>query len=537
MNNLLGKEKSRYLLQHKDNPVNWYAWGEEAFEKARTENKPIFLSIGYSSCHWCHVMAHECFEDLEIAKVLNDSFVSIKLDKEEYPDIDGFYMDFLVRNFGSSGWPLNVFLNHNNIPFYGMTYLPKYNFLMLLNQVLEEFHKNTKIKTMSIGERFKLKKVDRGEAKKLLESVSFDNVYDVFGPRFPRALFLFYKLHKGLDIEQELENIITKGLFDHIEGGWFRYSVDSEWKVPHFEKMLYDQATLLFLCAEVYYKNQKRICKYAIEKTIFWLNERMRLLSGLYGSAADADTKDGEGYYYTIEKTNDEKIKTLFRLDECGVHENRFMPWINFAFYKENPDESNKIINLYKEARKNIDSPGLDNKSVMSWNCFFGFSLLRCADALGDDSIKNLALALFDNIFRYHVKDKIFHVVYDTEGFESQEYLEDYASYLLFLSEIVKIKPELKDKAEDFITIIEKKFVKEDYLVNTTGTFFDNPNLLYDMPLPSGGSILLYALLNLNHDKLEHFASLTSGVLELIKKDPSFFGLWLYCFEKLFGEH
>src|SRR3989344_7762120 len=327
-NNKLSQEKSRYLLQHKNNPVNWLPWSEEVFERAKKENKPILLSIGYSSCHWCHVMAKESFNDEEIANILNKKFIVIKIDKEEYPDIDAFYMNFLVQSTGSGGWPLNVFVNENKVPFYAFTYLSKPNFIELLNSIAKQYSSNN-IKEIQFKNSFLLEK--QSNVKQILSQLKIKAQYN-YGPQFPQTICLILMMENGIEIKEELINHVTKGLFDHIEGGFFRYTTDSEWKIPHFEKMLYDQATLLLMSA-IAYKKYPKLCSYAINKTFEWLQNHMLLETRLYGSATDADTKQGEGFYYTIEETSDEDARKLFNLNEAGLHENRYVPWINLEMY------------------------------------------------------------------------------------------------------------------------------------------------------------------------------------------------------------
>ncbi len=533
MPNKLSNQKSRYLLQHSNNPVNWYPWSKEAFLMAKEENKPVLLSIGYSSCHWCHVMAHESFENKEIASILNKDFISIKLDKEEYPDIDSFYMEYITRNFGSGGWPLNVFINANMAPFHAITYLPKGEFIQTLNSILKLYKSNKKLQEGEINNLFLIKEIDKDAIKKYLLSIPLKKSMFTYGPQFPQAVFLLYQLQKQQNIKEELENLICKGLFDHIEGGWFRYTIDSEWEVPHFEKMLYDQATLLLLCAEAYKRQKDELLKYTIEKTISWLNDHMKLSSNLYGSATDADTSQGEGHYYTIEKTNDEKIIRLFNLKKAGIQDQRYVPQIDFSYYLKEKEENNEIIKRCKEKRKILVTPELDQKSIMSWNCFLNFALLKCAHALDSEEIKAAAIKLFESIEKYHIKEKFYHVIYEKEPLNNQEYLEDYASYLLLLSELVKVKPELNKNIKEVIEKIKKKFIKNNKLTHTAESTFDNFLLWQDSPFPSGGSILLNALINLKSDNLKHFIPLTSGILEFASKSPSFFSFWLYAYGKI----
>ncbi|MBI2109733.1 thioredoxin domain-containing protein [Candidatus Woesearchaeota archaeon] len=527
MLNNLKDQKSLYLQQHENNPVNWYPYSEKPFELAKEQNKPLLLSIGYSSCHWCHVMAHESYKDKEVAKVLNDKFISIKIDKEEYPDIDSFYMQYLTNTQGHGGWPLNVFVNSSKYPFYALTYLPKPEFIRVLNLISENYSKNKELQNKKIEVPFKINYINEIEAKKLLNSVTQIQEGSL-GPRFPQAMACLYLLNKNQNIKLELENLITKGLFDHIEGGFFRYTTDPEWKIPHFEKMLYDQATLLLLCAESHKKHKSPICEYAIRKTVSWLENNMKLKSGLYGSATSADTKDGEGYYYTLEKTKDPEIIKLFRLYDAGLYESRYVPWLDFEYHQNNKEQAEKIINKYKKQRNELNKPELDTKSIMSWNCFLAYSLLKCSQALKDKRIEKLGKDLFKNITKHHITNKLHHVVYNKKPLETQEYLEDYSSYLLFASEI-------KQNSEGIIKEIKTKFIQESHLYHTTMKIFDNSYLWHDSPFPSGGSMLLNALIDLNSKETERVVSITSGILKTAHLNQTFFSFWLYGFNRYFS--
>jgi len=518
--NDLSQEKSRYLLQHKSNPVNWLPWSKEIFQLSKKENKPILLSIGYSSCHWCHVMAKESFQDRDVANILNKQFISVKIDKEEYPDIDAFYMNFLVQSTGSGGWPLNVFVNGNKSPFYAFTYLPKEHFKETLKRIANNYNKE--IKNIPFKNDFKLEKGEN--IKQVLTEIKFPPEY-VYGPQFPKALFLMLKMQEGIEVKKELEDHFLKGLFDHVEGGFFRYTTDSEWKIPHFEKMLYDQATLLLLSARAY-KKDPQVCSYAIHKTFEWLQNYMLLETGLYGSATDADTKQGEGFYYTLEETNDKDVRKLFNLNKAGLHENRYVPWINVEVY--DTQKSKELISRYKKERAKIDRPNLDKKSVMSWNCFLGYALVKCAEVTNNENIKKTAEKLFKAIKNYHINDKFHHVVYNKEKKDQQEYLEDYSSYLLFLSEMARNNPELKKETTRVIETVKKKFVFNDQILNTTERQFESFNLWQDSPFPSGGSMLILALKNLESTKLNYFTKLCSGIFPAAVKNPSFFSFWLY---------
>jgi hypothetical protein len=357
MPNLLGKEKSPYLIQHQDNPVNWMPWGDAAFQKARKENKPIFLSVGYSTCHWCHVMAHESFENASVADFLNEHFVPIKVDREERPDIDHLYMMFVQVTTGHGGWPMNVWLTPDLKPFFGGTYYPPIDthgrpgFLTLLQQIQASWaERRVDIELFGAQIIEDLKKVSAGKdesklnldhdaiAKAYREFLQrFDSESGGFGgaPKFPRPVaqnFLFRVFgNKHLDETQRrhaydmasytLKKMAFGGLHDHLAGGFHRYSVDKYWNVPHFEKMLYDQALLLQNYLDAYQLSEEPFYGEIAEDIINYVFKNLTAPEGYFYSAEDADSIDAngkhrEGAYYVFEE---EEIKAQLTPEEFEV--------------------------------------------------------------------------------------------------------------------------------------------------------------------------------------------------------------------------
>ncbi|MBO5150158.1 MAG: thioredoxin domain-containing protein, partial [Anaerotignum sp.] len=316
--NRLQYEKSPYLLQHKENPVEWYAWGEEAFAKAKEEDKPVFLSIGYSTCHWCHVMAHECFEDQEVAEVMNRGFVCIKVDREERPDIDSVYMSVCQMMTGNGGWPLTILMTADQKPFYAGTYFPKWSrygmpgLIELLTQI-ENLWKTEREKLLNAGDRitdFLMTVEDTAltiPTKELLERGAaellqrFDRKWGGFGvaPKFPTPHTLLFLLRYGKEegnaivvsaVEKTLGAMAAGGIFDHIGGGFSRYSTDEKWLIPHFEKMLYDNALLAYTYLEGYQQTGKLEYRGIAERTLNYALRELQDHEGGFYCGQDADS-------------------------------------------------------------------------------------------------------------------------------------------------------------------------------------------------------------------------------------------------------
>lgn len=415
--NRLINETSPYLLQHAHNPVNWYPWGEEAFKKALEENKPVFLSIGYSSCHWCHVMEHESFENEEIAALMNDNFICIKVDREERPDIDQLYMEYVQMTTGSGGWPMSVFLTAEQKPFYGGTYFPpqdKYGrpgFERILLSMVNYFH-NEKDKLVGnikqledlyanqiSGNNMVEEVPNRSDWHLTLEQLSkyYEPVYGGIGnaPKFPAVsvfnLFLReYKItsepHYLNMVTQTQRNMANGGIYDQIGGGFARYSVDEKWLVPHFEKMLYDNGQLVQLYIDTYLSTRDEFFLSIAEETLNFVNREMTSPDGGFYSSLDADSEGEEGKYYVWSKAEIDQIldqnanivNAYYGVTEKGNFEGENI--LNVVAKKEDLakqfnvsiEDVEKIIHqgkklLLKEREKRI-RPALDDKIISSWN-------------------------------------------------------------------------------------------------------------------------------------------------------------------------
>ncbi len=322
MSNQLQHEKSPYLLQHKDNPVQWRPWGSQAFAEAREQDKPVFLSIGYSTCHWCHVMAHESFEDEAVAQVINRAFVPIKVDREERPDVDAVYMEACIAMNGSGGWPLTVLLTPDQKPFWAGTYLPKAALLSLLKQV-EQLWNRDREAVLSAGDQLtdhlrQEQRTSPGTPSRALAAAaverfarSFDETWGGFGgaPKFPMPHNLIFLMRyarcsghqKAMHMAKvTLESMYRGGLFDHVGGGFSRYSTDDRWLVPHFEKMLYDNALLLFAYAEAYQHTGRALYKTIARRTADYVLRELEGPDGGFFCGQDADSEGVEGKYYVF---------------------------------------------------------------------------------------------------------------------------------------------------------------------------------------------------------------------------------------------
>ena len=344
--NILIEDPSPYLKQHKDNPVHWQTWSKECLDFAKQNKKPILLSIGYASCHWCHVMAHESFEDIETAKIMNDLFVNIKVDREERPDLDFIFQNsFQLFNQVSGGWPLTMFLDENGVPFMGGTYFPKEaknglpSFKEVLQKVSEAYkgqrediikQKNLIIKNLDLKKNAVLNQ----ELEPIIE-MSLSNLDKTKGgykgaPKFPTfnlhetLLYFFNKSgnKKYLEpIELVIKQLCSKGIYDHVEGGIARYTVDENWIVPHFEKMLYDNAQFILLLSKYYKIKPEDYYKEKLEQTIEFLIKNFINKEGLFGSAYDADSEGVEGKYYVFSFNEVKEIQNIEKYFEIKPEE------------------------------------------------------------------------------------------------------------------------------------------------------------------------------------------------------------------------
>jgi uncharacterized protein YyaL (SSP411 family) len=548
--NRLAAETSPYLLQHADNPVDWYPWGDEALGRARAEDRPILLSIGYAACHWCHVMEHESFEDAETAALMNEHFVNVKVDREERPDLDGVYMDAVVAMTGQGGWPMTVFLTPEGEPFFGGTYFPPAprHGLPSFRQVLEAVAQAYRERRDEVGRSARrLVESVRGSAEvapssePLTDSVlgeaarvlrrSFDPQWGGFGgaPKFPPASVLEFLLRRGeLDlVTKTLDAMAAGGMYDLVGGGFHRYSVDERWLVPHFEKMLYDNALLVPAYLHAWVVTGEERYRRVAEDTCEYLLRDLALPDGGFASSQDADTDGVEGLTYTW--TEDEGVPAdLLQPFEHGR---------SIIRGELDPELRARLL----EERSRRPQPGRDDKAIAAWN---GLALAALAEAgrrLPSDRVLHAAERLGNFLLSglSSPDGRLFRTW--REGRASiPGYLEDYADVAHGLIELHVATGGLRwlEEANRLARLAVELFADEE-----RGGFFmaarDAEQLvarkkdLDDNPVPSGNSMLAHVLLRLariyGDDELER---LSAGVLRILHgalaRVPSAFG-WALC--------
>jgi uncharacterized protein len=528
--NRLAAETSPYLLQHADNPVDWYPWGEEAFERARTEDKPVLLSVGYAACHWCHVMEHESFEDPETAALMNERFVCVKVDREERPDVDGLYMDAVVTMTGQGGWPMTVFLTPDGRPFFGGTYFPpepRYSMpsfsqlLLAVDQAYrerrQELERQADALVGAIREASAALPSNEPLTSELLAlgvsalAAQFDREHGGFGraPKFPPASNLELLLRSGRDdaldmVRKTLDGMAAGGMYDLVGGGFHRYSFDEAWLVPHFEKMLYDNALL----ASVYLHGwlvlgEERYGAIA-EETLDYMVRELRLPKGGFASAQDADTAGEEGltYTWTEEEVADKELLRPF--------EGRFI------LRGELPaDERKRLL----EERSRREQPLRDDKIVTAWN---GLALAAFAEAshrLERPDYLEIALELAKFLLGPMTGEdgRLFRTYRDGTA-KIDGYLEDYADVTHGLIELHWATGDLRwlEQARSLVARAER-FRDAD----RGGYFVDDHGLVArrkefdDHPTPSGNSMMAYVLLRLG--RLYGDAELEKAAVEIFR--------------------
>lgn len=594
-NNLIS-ETSPYLLQHAHNPVDWYAWGKEAFDKAKAEDKPVLVSIGYSACHWCHVMEHESFEDEETAAIMNENFVNIKVDMEERPDVDRIYMDFVQMTTGSGGWPLNVFLSPDKLPFFGGTYFPpvnRYNmpsFQRVLTSVADAWATKREDLLHSANEVLgEMRRV--GLAETSGESLSLDQLDTAFqsfvryfdaanggfggGPKFPPAMGLEFLLryYQRTKNETALE-IVTKtankmahgGIYDQLGGGFHRYTVDAIWLTPHFEKMLYDNAQLARLYLHIFQATKDEFYKRIAVETLEYIKREMTHEKGGFYSAQDADSEGIEGKFFVWTPTEIEEIlgaddaqifNFYYDVSEEGNFEEKNILNVKNTLaesaevLKIAPEKLQEVLEkgrekLFAEREKRI-KPFRDEKVLTAWN---GLMLATFAESAAIfESADYLAIAKknADFIIENLQKDGYLLRTWKDGKAKLNAYLEDYANFADGLIELFQVSGEIKylREAKRLADMLITEFWDEE-----SGGFFFTANNheelivrkkdFFDNATPSGNSVAADVLLKLakltGEEKYERFAvTVLRLVTPQVRRYPNGFGRVLSTLEFYFN--
>ena len=602
--NRLANEKSPYLLQHADNPVDWYPWSDEAFEKAKNEDKPIFLSIGYSTCHWCHVMEHESFEDEQVAKLLNETFVCIKVDREERPDVDEVYMTVCQMVTGSGGWPLTIFMTPDKIPFFAATYIPKENRfgrpgLMEIIPQVREMWAAQRDQLMASANKIEdalsqmsdsasgldLRKEVLGEAYSQFQR-SFDPRFGGFGsaPKFPATHNLMFLLRywkrtgekDALEIvETTLQQMRQGGIFDHVGYGFHRYSTDQEWLVPHFEKMLYDQAILAMAYTEVFQATGNEFYKTTAKEIFTYVLRDMMDDKGGFYSAEDADSEGEEGKFYVwieneirnvLDKEEADLFVKVYNVESDGnfqeeatqratganiLHLNKPLNEIADELNTELPKLKQRLEfscqKLFEVREKRIH-PLKDDKILTDWNGLMIAALAKAGRVFNDeqytDTAQNAAEFILNNMRNQN--GELFHRYRNGEvGIKG--YLDDYAFLIWGLLELYETTFDVKylQTALELNEVVLKQF----WDTKNFAFYFTSKDAeklpvrkkeVYDGAIPSGNSVMMLNLIRLarmtGNVEFENKANLiTRTFSSQIIRNPGVYAMLLSAFDFAVG--
>lgn len=562
MSNRLRGESSPYLLQHKDNPVDWYPWGEEAFEKAKTENKPIFLSVGYSTCHWCHVMERESFENTEIAAMLNKDFISIKVDREERPDVDSIYMTFVQRMTGNGGWPMTLFLTPDLVPFFAGTYFPptpKYgvpSFPDLVTRIAElwETERDALIgDSKKIQEAVLARKGSKEEDEITMEalketfmglSAGEDKTYGGFGaqPKFPTPTLSIFLHRWGIYagekkafqlVNNQLDGMIRGGLWDHVGGGFARYSVDKKWEIPHFEKMLYDNALIAMVLLESYAVERNPLYREILEKLFRFIQREMTDKNGMFYSAQDADSEGEEGKFQLFDE---EEIRQILGKDADAFFD--FFPFTNTGNFEgkthlnlignddwkdeETRKEIDPLLDRIYDAREKRIHPFLDDKILTAWNGMMIQAYALAGNVLEDQEYTKRAERAAGSLLERHVQDGNL-LGSRRDGINGPVgNLEDVAWLVGGMIALYEssLDSQWLEAAEKWCRYMTEHFLGEDggfYLtMETVEHLLYRPRELYDGAVPSAIAVAVMNLIKIARlTQKEEFLSVADRQLEL----------------------
>lgn len=589
--NRLIHETSPYLLQHAHNPVDWYSWSEEAFEKAKNEDKPVLVSIGYAACHWCHVMERESFENPEVAAIMNEHFVNIKVDREERPDVDHIYMDAVQAITGSGGWPLNVFLTPDRKPFYGGTYFPpqkafnRPSWKDILLFVADAF-KNRKTEVLEQAQNltdhlhasnsfgmaaskddvFNPSKID--EAFKNIMKTA-DKQWGGFGraPKFPQTFIISFLLSyadikKNKDaLEQallSLDKMVYGGIYDQVGGGFARYSTDTEWLAPHFEKMLYDNALLVSTLSEAYQFTKSETYKQAIEETLAFVERELMHETGGFYSALDADSEGEEGKFYvwdyeeaqTVLEENFELFSEYFDISPKGNWEHKNIlrvkkPLIQFA--EEKNIDQQKFQAIIQKGRKKLLSerskrvrPALDDKILLGWNALMNIAYSKAYAATGNNHYRIVAEKNMQFLISsFQNQEGLLNHTWKNGQTKHPAFLDDYAYLIAALIELSQVtgNNQYLEHAKMLTDVVIEHFADEEsplffYTHKGQADILIRKKELYDGATPSGNAVMACNLLHLSvFFDIQGWKTKAGEMIQLLAdvviKYPTSFGVWL----------
>lgn len=585
MPNRLAQSTSPYLLQHAGNPVDWYPWGPEALQRAKQEDKPIFLSIGYAACHWCHVMAHESFEDPNIAAQMNQHFINIKVDREERPDLDGIYMSAVVAFTGQGGWPMSVFLTPDLVPFYGGTYFPprpRYgmpSFHEVLLALADYWH-NQRDEVIQSGQRIldallqqktghaaaaNLTPETTRQATRVLLS-SYDGGHGGWGraPKFPQPMALEFLLRRHLQgednalltVQHALDAMSRGGMYDVVGGGFARYSTDADWLVPHFEKMLYDNAQLTSAYLHAWQVDPLPLYRRVVEETLGFVQRELQGPEGGFYSSLDADSEGVEGKFYVW--MLDEIREALGGRDELFEHAYGLTPegnWEGKIVLQRSAKDTElaerfgipaaeipaRLAQRHAQllaVRSQRVRPGTDDKVLTSWNGLMQAAFAEAARTLENETYLQVAQRNADFLLTSLVVDGKLQRAWRQGRTSQPAFLEDYAALILGLLELYQsdFNPRWFAAAQSLTTEMIDQFADPE------GGFFDTPHSaetvllrpkdIQDNATPSGNALAAEALLKMaaftENEEWHHLAeeSLTQ-VAGMAAEYPTAFGRWL----------
>ncbi|MRI00153.1 DUF255 domain-containing protein [Kriegella sp. EG-1] len=579
--NALVNETSPYLLQHAHNPVNWRSWSPEALKEAEETNKLVLVSIGYSSCHWCHVMEEETFEDEEVAKVMNENFINIKVDREERPDVDQVYMTAVQLINGNGGWPLNVITLPNGKPLYGGTYHTKEQWTQVLTEISDMYNKDPKkaaeysdMVAKGVAEVNMIKPSNDFESltsEVVISSVDkwkleWDSEYG--GDLGEQKFMLPSNIHFLLDyatltgdeetkrhVENTLDKILLGGIYDHIAGGFFRYSTDNKWKVPHFEKMLYDNAQAIELYSKAYKVFKKETYKNAVTQTVSFLQREMKDVNGGYHAAIDADSEGEEGKFY-VWKVNELKsiLKTDFELFSNYYNIKTAAEWEHGNYVLHKLDSDQKFISENNISKNELDQkksnwndklliarnkrtrPRSDDKIITSWNALLINGFINAYEAFGDMEYLNMATSLLEFVEKNSLTNGVLVHTFKKGSERKEGFLEDYAFMVDAILRVYEVT--MDTEYLEFAQKLNAAAVKK-YSDIETGMFKYNEGeeliakiiKTDDGVLPSPNAEMAHNFFKLGHivydkDLMIKSKSMLSSILPSIKESAPSYSKW-----------